>query len=90
MPPLLTAAGLYAPHSKSSANEIVDWLVFTGKISSRILKYTKVPWTWDSMLLKSSRAGNVLVVLAQASAILELVLRRRQVKDATLLLEVAD
>lgn len=41
------------------------------------------------MLLKSSRAGNVLVVLAQASVILELVLRRRQVEDATLLLEVA-
>ena len=45
------------------------------------------PWTWDSCLLGIGRVVNVLVVLAQAVASLALIVRRRQIEGATLLLD---
>ena len=54
------------------------------------VRHIAKPWTFDGVLLNASRVFALLVGLAQAVAALALVLRRRQVQDATLLLDSAN
>jgi len=85
---LMVGVGLHIPHHKVSTNGgCTNQAVYIGEVLPTRSKHVATPWTWGSFLLKSSRAVVLLVVLAQAIASLVLILRRRHVEHATLLLD---
>ena len=57
------------------------------KIPFRDITYRPETWDWNTVLLSSGRVVNILVVLAQATASLVLIVRRRRVDQATMLLD---
>ena len=83
----MIAAGLRLLYRMASSSwSLIEALVPLGRVRPGDIKYTAHKRSWDSFELKSSRAMAIMVVLAQAVARFVLIVRRRNVEDATLLL----
>ncbi|MCJ1368409.1 hypothetical protein MMC16_007551 [Acarospora aff. strigata] len=90
---VMVAAGLHVSHQKRDCPDQVHpaiEIVSIDRVRPKDIKHTMTPWTWDSFLLRFSRVLNLLVVLAQAVASLVLIIRRYQIKDAILLLDMTN
>ena len=74
-------------YGRRTTNSNKGVTVGSSKMKGKWVKHTVEPWTWDSCLLSTGRVVNILVVLAQAVASLVLIIRRRQIEGATLLLD---